>query len=52
MTEEWKGKGSYERPSSVSEEVKALRYELAFSKDEERKKEIKKMLIEMGEIDE
>lgn len=52
MTEEWKGKRSWERPSSVSEEVKALRYELAFSKDEERKKEIKKILIEMGEIDE
>lgn len=52
MTEEWKGKRSWERSSSVSKEVKALRYELAFSKDEERKKEIKKILIEMGDIDE
>jgi len=50
MTEEWKGKGLWERRSSISSEVKALRYELAFSKDEERKKEIKKRLVELGDI--
>lgn len=43
------GKGDKRRPRLISETEEELRWELAFSKDEERKKEILKQLERMKE---
>ena len=40
-------KGSWERPRTVSDTERALRYELIFCKDKERKKAIKAELARL-----